>query len=76
MEKLSGIFRDLSVLRGETPATGKCDVDVATAVMKGSYSWKASHRFRVCKAWGGGKPARGHPGGHVLAFFYQVGEQT
>lgn len=35
-----------------SPATGKCDVDVATAVMKGSYSWKASHRFRVCKAWG------------------------
>lgn len=24
-------------------------MDVATAVMKGSYSWKASRRFRICK---------------------------
>lgn len=37
------------LLTGEMPFQGKCDVDVATAVMRGSYSWKASHRFRVCK---------------------------
>ena len=48
-EKSLSCFDSCYLRTGEMPFQGACDVDVASAVMKGSYSWKASHRFRICK---------------------------